>query len=118
MSSAPPHRARRWEGAALALLGCVLGALIIVLQYRLWLAPEGGFIELTALDEALRAQQADNAALEERNRSLEAEVRDLKEGLEAIEERARVELGMIRAEETFYRLLEEPPASSGRGVAR
>jgi cell division protein FtsB len=54
------------------------------------------------------AQQDKNAALEQRNVALEAEVRDLKQGLEAIEERARYELGMIKSDEVFFQVVEKP----------
>jgi len=57
---------------------------------------------------SVRAQTEENAALNERNRALEADIQDLKTGMTAIEERARSEMGMIRQDETFYRLLEKP----------
>ena len=64
--------------------------------------------QMRALRIAIQVQKDDNAALSERNKGLDAEVRDLKSGLMAIEERARAEMGMIRSDETFYRLLEQP----------
>ncbi len=83
-----------------ALAGA-LAALALALQFQLWLG-EGGLRELGRLEAELAERRAANAAQAERNRRLEAEVRDLKEGLEAVAERARFELGMIGEDETFY----------------
>jgi cell division protein FtsB len=85
------------------LLILALGAL----QYRLWLSPNG-MRDVSRTDAAIEAQSRENARLEERNRTLAAEVRDLKEGRAAIEERARTDLGMIGASETFFQVV--PPA--------
>jgi cell division protein FtsB len=85
-----------------AVLILVLGAL----QYGLW-AGDGSLREVWHLRQAVEAQREENAALKERNQALDAEVKDLKEGLEAIEERARSELGMIKENETFYQIVEE-----------
>lgn len=82
-------------------LTAALAALALALQFQLWLG-EGGLRELGRLEAALAERRAANAAQAERNRRLEAEVRDLKEGLEAVAERARFELGMIGEDETFY----------------
>lgn len=90
------------QGLAAALLLALL-----ILQYQLWLA-EDGVRQTYALRVANQAQTEENAALNERNRALEADVVDLKSGLMAIEERARSEMGMIRPDETFYRILEQP----------
>lgn len=84
------------------------------MQYRLWLSPEG-MQNVWRLEKAVAEQREENRILRERNSSLEAEVRDLKEGQEAVEERARTELGMIGEGETFYQVIEEqqerePPA--------
>lgn len=83
----------------------VLVALLVVLQYRLWLA-DGGLVEVHRLGERIEAQRAENERLRERNRALAAEVRDLKQGLDAVEARARAELGMVREGETFYQVVE------------
>lgn len=91
----------RWLVAVLTL-----GLVLAGLQHRLWFG-DGGLGELADLERRIGAQKAENARLAERNRSLDAEVQDLKTGLDAIEERARRELGMIRADETFYLLVEE-----------
>ena len=80
----------------------VLGTL--ALQYRLWLA-DGGMREVWRLREEVATQRAENEKLEERNRTLTAEVQDLKKGKVAIEERARTDLGMIGAKETFFQIV-------------
>lgn len=89
------------------ILGGILAALILLIQYPLWLG-KGGWLRVSAVDGQLAGQQANNAQLEARNTALEAEVRDLKQGLEAIEERARYELGMIKSDEVFFQVVETP----------
>lgn len=79
------------------------------LQYKLWLG-EGGVNDVHKLKQAVAAQQAENAKLVERNRVLEAEVQDLKTGMEAIEEHARQDLGMVKNNETFYLVTGNPNA--------
>ena len=83
----------------------VLLVLVVALQLRLWLG-SGGLSEVRRLEAALAAQREENARLEARNLRLAAEVHDLKEGLEAVEERARSDLGMIGKDETFYQLVD------------
>lgn len=83
----------------------VLLILLVALQFRLWLG-SGGMSEVRRLEAALEAQREENARLEARNHRLAAEVHDLKEGLEAVEERARTELGMIGKDETYYQLVD------------
>lgn len=78
---------------------------ILWMQYRLWLAPDG-MRDVWRLRKAVAEQREENRILRERNDSLEAEVSDLKEGLEAVEERARTDLGMIEEGETFYQVVE------------
>jgi cell division protein FtsB len=87
---------RRWP--ALVLL-----ALILLLQHPLWLG-KGGWLRVRELDRQLAAERAANEKLEVRNAGLEAEVRDLKTGYEAIEERARFELGLTRPGEIFVQV--------------
>ena len=87
-------------------LGGILAALILLIQYPLWLG-KGGWLRVSEVDRQLAAQQVKNGELESRNVALEAEVRDLKQGLEAIEERARYELGMIKSNEVFFQVVEE-----------
>jgi cell division protein FtsB len=91
----------RWALVVAAFLLVLVG-----LQQRLWFG-DGGLAEVADLERRIRAQTAENARLAERNRALEAEVQDLKTGLEAVEERARRDLGMIRRDETFYLLVGE-----------
>lgn len=86
----------------------VLAALVLMLQYRIWLSPEGTR-EVMQLGDAVRAQTRENKLLVERNRQLSAEVRDLKQDFKALEERARAELGLISAGETYYQVL--PPSA-------
>ena len=88
------------------MLIVVLIILTVLLQYRLWFG-DGGFVEVWNLHQAVEAQKQENTALMERNKALEAEVKDLKQGLDAIEERARSELGMVKKDETFYQTVEE-----------
>ena len=88
-----------------------LVAVIVLLQYRLWLSADG-VSELSRLDQAVERQKGENAELEERNEQLMAEVADLKSGMDAIEERARSELGMIGRNETFYQVVPERPRAA------
>ena len=85
------------------LLAFALVALIALLQYPLWLG-KGSWLRVWDVDQQSRAQRAANAKLQLRNAALDAEVRDLKQGLDAIEERARSELGMIRQDEIYFHL--------------
>ena len=85
-----------------------LVALIVLIQYPLWLG-KGSWLRVWEVDQLIRAQRETNRSLQARNNALEAEVRDLKVGQEAIEERARSELGMIRQDEIFFQVLEAAP---------
>jgi cell division protein FtsB len=91
------------------VLSLTLAALIVLIQYPLWLG-KGSWLRVWEVDQQIRAQRDTNRQLQGRNSALEAEVRDLKVGVEAIEERARSELGMIRQDEIFFQVLEAPPA--------
>ena len=82
-----------------------LRVLLGFLQYKLWMG-EGSLAEIWRIHQAIDMQMQENAALKERNAALDAEVKDLKHGFAAIEERARAELGMIKKDETFYRVVE------------
>ncbi len=84
-------------------LALVFVVLIAALQYPMWLG-KGGWLQVRELSQQVEAQRAANAKLKERNGALDAEVRDLKTGSEAIEERARSELGMVRHDEVFFQL--------------
>ncbi len=92
-----------------ALVLLVLVSVFSLLQYRLWLGA-GSWGEVLQLSQAKKVQLDEIKTLTERNKALEAEVRDLKQALEAIEERARIEMGMIKKGETFYRYVSPPSA--------
>ena len=85
-------------------LAATLTVLIVALQYPLWLG-KGSWTKVWELERSVAQQRETNAKLKARNDALDADVRDLKQGLEAIEERARVELGMIRGDEVFYQVV-------------
>ncbi len=87
-------------------LAAILGALIVLVQYPLWLG-KGGWLHVWEVDRQLDAQRGRSEQLQVRNQALEAEVRDLKQGLDALEERARYELGMIKADEVFFQIVEK-----------
>jgi cell division protein FtsB len=89
----------RWFSAALITL-------LVMLQYPLWLG-KGGWLRVWDVGRQLQLQKAGNRTLEVRNAGLDAEVRDLKQGYDAIEERARFELGMIRRNEVFVQIPEK-----------
>jgi cell division protein FtsB len=93
------------------LLAITLTGLIVLIQYPLWLG-KGGMLRVWEMERQIGIQQETNGRLQVRNAALDAEVRDLKQGLEAIEERARNELGMIRRDEIFFQVLENAPAAS------
>ena len=88
----------------------MLAVVLVLLQARLWLS-NGGLREVWRLETEVARRVEDNQRLAARNTALEAEVRDLKEGLAAAEERARTELGMIHSGETFYQIAPAPPAA-------
>ncbi len=89
---------RRW-------LTLILIALLLGLQYKLWVG-DGSIAEIWNLLQAGTVQRDENAGLKERNAALEAEVKDLKTGMDAIEERARSDLGMVKDGEVFYQIVE------------
>lgn len=86
----------------------VLVVLIVLLQFPLWLG-KGGWLRVWEVDRQLQAQREVNQKLEQRNAGLDAEVRDLKNGYEAIEERARFELGLIKQDEIFIQVPQKQP---------
>ena len=90
----------------LALLG-----LIVLLQHPLWLG-KGSWLRVWEVDQQVRAQRDTNQKMTLRNAALDAEVRDLKQGFDAIEERARSELGMIKRDEIFFHVLDNPRNSA------
>lgn len=81
-----------------------LAALLVLIQYPLWLG-KGGWLRVWDLDRQVMAAQKKNEELKARNAKLNSEVKDLKEGTGAIEERARYELGMIKEDEIFVQIL-------------
>jgi cell division protein FtsB len=107
----------------------ILVVLLLLLQYPLWLG-KGSWLKVWDLHRQVEAQQQVNQQTQTRNAVLDAEVRDLKQGTAAIEERARSELGMIKRDEVFYQILEDPstritekqavslPASAVSGVPK
>lgn len=96
----------RWFALALLVLG-------IVLQVRLWTG-SGGMPEVWRLQARVADQRQENDVLTRRNDALAADVADLKDGREAVEERARSELGMTRPGEVFYQVIEKPAATDGK----
>lgn len=87
------------------LLIGILALLFVLLQYRLWVG-EGSLAEVNNLRHEIEHQRTELERLRARNRALQAEVDDLREGMEAIEERARNELGMVKPGEVFYQVVE------------
>jgi cell division protein FtsB len=88
----------------------VLLLVIACLQYSLWFG-KGGWMRVWDVDRQLQTQRESNRGLKFRNAAMEAEVRDLKQGLDAVEERARSELGLTRQDEIFIQILEDRPRS-------
>lgn len=84
----------------------ILTLLLLSLQYRLWTG-EGSLAQKQVLQYKVETQQQENKVLRERNKILASEVGNLKQGLESIEERARTNLGMIKAGETFYMVIDK-----------
>ncbi len=89
------------------ILILILVVLFAMLQFKLWLG-EGGFTEVARLDARVAAQRQTNDELLQRNSRLQAEVEDLRERLDAVEERARNELGLIKPAEEFYQVVPPP----------
>jgi cell division protein FtsB len=100
----------KWLAAALAVA-------VVLLQYRVWLSDDG-IHEVERLKGAVSTQRTQNDQLAERNRQLAAEVRDLKTGMDALEERARSDLGMIARNETFYQVVPTRPTDASRQPTR
>lgn len=103
------------------LLLSALLLLLALLQYRLWLRP-GGLAEVRRLEQTRQELLDENTRLKERNEALTAEVLDLKRGVEAVEEIARSEMGMIKSDEVFYRIIAEAggaaPSANSPGMSR
>jgi cell division protein FtsB len=90
------------------ILAVTLAAFVLLLQYPLWLG-KGGWLRVWSLDRQVQEQKEENARLRQRNGALDAEVRDLKQGFDAIEERARYELGLIKQDEIFFQVVTPRP---------
>ncbi|MCX7153140.1 MAG: cell division protein FtsB [Proteobacteria bacterium] len=93
------------------VLAGIFAILIVLIQYPLWLG-KGGWLKVWDIDRQVTEQKVRNEKLVLRNTSLDAEVRDLKQGSEAIEERARYELGMVKQDEVFFHIVAKPPAAA------
>lgn len=91
--------------------------LIASLQYPLWLG-KGSWLRVWDLNRQISAQKEANATLKARNDTLDAEVRDLKQGYAAIEERARSELGMVKQDEVFYQVLQSDVPAAGNPTTK
>jgi len=90
-------------------LAFVLAALTVLIQYPLWFG-KGGWLRVSELERELQRQRDRNTGLAARNAAMDAEVRDLKQGLGAVEEIARFDLGMVRKDEVFFQVVEPRPA--------
>ena len=97
-------------------ISLVLAALILLLQYPLWLG-KGGWLKVLDIGKQVEAQKQLNQQTQMRNAVLDAEVRDLKQGTGAIEERARSELGMVRRDEVFFQIIGDHPAVGTSAVS-
>jgi cell division protein FtsB len=97
------------------VLTLILAALIVLLQYPLWLG-KGSWLKVWEVDQQLATQLETNEKLKIRNSALDAEVRDLKQGYDAVEERARNELGMIRQDEIFFQIMEDNEKNTSQAV--
>jgi cell division protein FtsB len=106
MVDAMSMQAHRLGGSTMKVLVSALVLLFLILQFNLWVG-EGSFSQLRDLDAQVEVQEVENLTLAERNQELEGEVVDLKEGQDAIEERARSEFGMVKEGETLYIIVDE-----------
>ena len=93
-------------------LSYILLGLIVLIQYPQWIG-KGGWLRVWDMSRQVEAQKDSNRQLAARNDGLDAEVKDLKQGLEAVEERARVELGMIKHNEVFYQIIDKSKSGDG-----
>ncbi len=93
------------------LVPLLLAVMLLAIQYPLWLG-KGGWMRVREAEQQLAGQNRANADLEARNAKLAAEVKDLKEGAGAVEERARYELGMLKEGELFVQVVDAPPKAA------
>ncbi len=91
-------------------LAAALVSLILIMQYPLWLG-KGGWLNVLQLEDKVINSRQENLQLQDRNKILYAEISDLKQGTDAIEERARTELGMIKRNEMFFQIIESSPTN-------
>ena len=96
-------------------LSYILLGLLVLIQYPQWIG-KGGWLRVWDMSRQVEAQKDTNRQLVARNDGLDAEVKDLKQGLEAVEERARVELGMIKPNEVFYQIIDKSKAPEGNTI--
>ena len=94
-------------------ISLILVVLLVVLQYRLWIG-NGSLTEVHHLERSRQDLLDETRQLQERNQSLAAEVNDLKHGNDAIEERARTEMGMIKKDEVFYQIIHQQKPDTGQ----
>ncbi len=87
--------------------------LLLLIQFPLWLG-KGGWMKVREAEQQLASQNRVNAELTARNEKLAAEVKDLKEGAGAVEERARYELGMLKKDELFVQIVDAPAKDTQR----
>jgi cell division protein FtsB len=107
MRQAVPVDKRRSTGQwALRLIAIGLLAAALALNYWMWLAPDSGFNYIRHLHTQIDRQNQQNSRLEVRNNAIKADIESLRQGLDAIEERARSNLNMIREGETLFRIIE------------
>ncbi len=93
------------------LLSFTLLLFVAAMQYPLWFG-KASWLRVWQVDQEVIAAREENVQLQNRNNKLEAEVNDLKQGLEAIEERARSDLGMIKEGEILYQIVRNTPQKS------
>lgn len=98
------------------LLAFILCSLLLLIQYPLWLG-KGGWFRVWEIERELQVQREANGERRQRNAALEAQVRDLKSGRDAIEELARAELGMLKRGEFFVQISEPTRSDSGGPAA-
>ena len=96
-------------------LSYILLGLLVLIQYPQWIG-KGGWLRVWDMSRQVEAQKDTNRQLVARNDGLDAEVKDLKQGLEAVEERARVELGMIKPNEVFYQIIDKSKVPEGNTI--
>ena len=97
------------------VISLILFVLLVLLQFKLWIG-EGGFREVARLETRVEGQRQRNEDLLQRNAELHAEVEDLRERLDAVEERARSELGLVKPAEQFYQVV--PPPTGNQQTAK